>query len=210
MTATGSLTLDGRPLSVEGDGLVRPPVGRLHLGRRRRLGLVRGQPRRRHGPDAVARPRRGRQLPARLRHRRRPRRDGPSPRSRRVHVEVTRPLGQPGDRRRLPGRAGRSGSPATTSPSRSARPSPTRSSTRGRRPASSTGRARRSCRRRAAVWRSAVRATWSSPATRRFDGRIRGARPLGSRGWPRGGISTSIVPARSREAASTASASRAP
>ena len=28
-----------------GDGLVRPPVGRLHRGRRRRLGLVRGQPR---------------------------------------------------------------------------------------------------------------------------------------------------------------------
>ena len=42
------------------DGLVRPPVGRLHQRRRRRLGLVRGQPRRRHGPDAVPRPRRRR------------------------------------------------------------------------------------------------------------------------------------------------------
>ena len=60
MTATGSLDLDGRSLAVEGVGLVRPPVGRLHLGRRRRLGLVRGQPRRRHRPDALARARRRR------------------------------------------------------------------------------------------------------------------------------------------------------
>ncbi len=52
-----------------GDRLVRPPVGRLHLGRWRRLGLVRRQPRRRLGPHAVARARRGRHLPARLRHR---------------------------------------------------------------------------------------------------------------------------------------------
>ena len=37
--------------------LVRPPVGRLHRGRRRRLGLVRGQPRRRDRPDALAGPR---------------------------------------------------------------------------------------------------------------------------------------------------------
>ena len=44
-----------------GHRLVRPPVGRLHQRRRRRLGLVRGQPRGRHGPDPVPRPRRRRQ-----------------------------------------------------------------------------------------------------------------------------------------------------
>ena len=71
MAATGTVTLGDETLAVEGDALVRPPVGRLHLGRRRRLGLVRGQPRRRHGPHAVARPRGRRDLPARLRHARR-------------------------------------------------------------------------------------------------------------------------------------------
>ena len=56
----GSLTLDGRTLDRRRRGLVRPPVGRLHRGRWRRLGLVRGEPGRRHGPDPVARPRPGR------------------------------------------------------------------------------------------------------------------------------------------------------
>ena len=55
-------------------GLVRPPVGRLHLGRWWRLGLVRGQPRRRHRPDPLARARRGWHLSAHLRDGRR--RDG--------------------------------------------------------------------------------------------------------------------------------------
>ena len=59
-TPTGTLTLDGATLRGRRRRLVRPPVGRLHLGRRRRLGLVRGQPRRRHGPHALARPRRRR------------------------------------------------------------------------------------------------------------------------------------------------------
>ena len=58
-------------LAVDGRRLVRPPVGRLHLGRRRRLGLVRGQPRRRHGPHAVARPGGRRHVPAGLRDARR-------------------------------------------------------------------------------------------------------------------------------------------
>ena len=75
MTARARSTLDGATLDVDGHRLVRPPVGRLHLGRRRRLGLVRGQPRRRHGPHPVARARRRRHLPARLRHARRPGRD---------------------------------------------------------------------------------------------------------------------------------------
>ena len=73
----------GRRSTVTGERLVRPPVGRLHRGRRRRLGLVRRQPRRRHRPDAVARPRRRRLVPARLRDaRRRGRHDAP-PRPRR-------------------------------------------------------------------------------------------------------------------------------
>ena len=50
MDAAGTLTLDGRELAVDGTRVVRPPVGRLHLGRWRRLGLVRGQPR---GRDAT-------------------------------------------------------------------------------------------------------------------------------------------------------------
>ena len=140
----GTLTLDGDELAVTGDGLVRPPVGRLHRGRRRRLGLVRGQPRRRHRPDALARPRRRRLLPARLRHARRRRRRRPPPAARRVRGRGHRPLDEPGDRRRLPGRLAhhdpRRG-PRDRPPTRR---SPTRSSTRGRRPASSTGRARRS------------------------------------------------------------------
>ena len=55
MDASGDVTL-GDARSTSRAGLVRPPVGRLHRGRRRRLGLVRHQPRRRHGPDAVAGP----------------------------------------------------------------------------------------------------------------------------------------------------------
>ena len=76
-------------------------------------------------------------------------------------VEVDRPLDQPGDRRRLPGRL------ADPTPGRGARHRPgadrrrRRSWTRGRRPASSTGRDRRSCRRPVTGCRSAARPTWS-------------------------------------------------
>ena len=87
MTATGSADPRRRAtLAVDGRGLVRPPVGRLHLGRRRRLGLVRRQPRRRHGPDAVARPRRRRRA-IRWSTARSSTRDGTvaPPRPRRVH-----------------------------------------------------------------------------------------------------------------------------
>ena len=54
-----------------GRGLVRSPVGRLHLGRWRWLGLVRGQPRGRHRHHAVPRPRGRRHVPAGLRDGRR-------------------------------------------------------------------------------------------------------------------------------------------
>ena len=60
MDAPGESTIDGETLEVDRHGLVRPPVGRLHRRRRRRLGLVRRQPRRRHRPHALARPRRRR------------------------------------------------------------------------------------------------------------------------------------------------------
>ena len=161
MTADGTLTLDGRHAAGRRRGLVRPPVGRLHLGRRRRLGLVRGEPRRRHGPDPVARPRRRRQLSAGLRHARRPGRDRPPPRRRRVHGRRHGPLDEPGDRRRLPGRLDDRDPGRGPDDRRCARRSRTRNSTRARRPASSTGRARRSCRRRAAASGSAARRTSS-------------------------------------------------
>ena len=74
---------DARRRDVCGHGhrLVRPPVGRLHLGRRR-LGLVRDQPRRRHGSHAVGRSRRGRGAGPRLRDARRVGRDVAPPRAR--------------------------------------------------------------------------------------------------------------------------------
>ena len=144
MAATGHArrSTAGRS-TVDGHRLVRPSVGRLHLGRRRRLGLVRGEPRRRHRPHAVPRARRGRHLPARLRHARRA--DGTLPHLARDAFTSTST--DPGPARR-PAPSTR---PAGTSRSRARtssidarrRPSPTRSSTRGRRPASSTGRARR-------------------------------------------------------------------
>ncbi len=62
------------------DGLVRPPVGRLHRRRRRWLGLVRAEPRRRDGPHPVARPGRRRVLPAGLRDAGRSCRADPPPR----------------------------------------------------------------------------------------------------------------------------------
>ena len=65
MAADGTVTLDGQALEVDRRGLVRPSVGRLHQRRRRRLGLVRRQPRRRHGPDPVVGPRRRRHVPVR-------------------------------------------------------------------------------------------------------------------------------------------------
>ena len=151
MTATGSLTIDGRALPVDGRGLVRPPVGRLHLGRRRRLGLVRRQPRGRDGPDAVARPRRGRHLSARLRDAGRRRRPGPSPARGGVHRRGRRALAQPGDRRGLSRPAGPSRSRRRRSRSCWSRRSRPRSSTRGRRRASSTGRGRSESGRRAAA-----------------------------------------------------------
>ena len=54
-----------------GHRLVRSPVGRLHRRRGRRLGLVRGQPRRRDGPHALPRSGCRRFVPARVRHARR-------------------------------------------------------------------------------------------------------------------------------------------
>ena len=144
-----------------GIGMVRPPVGRLHLGRRRRLGLVRRQPRRRHRPDALARPRRRRLLPADLRDGRRARRDGPAPRSGRLPGRGHRPLGQPDHRRRL--------SSGLDDPDPSARISRSPSSRRSRRrnwtpappPGSSTGRARRWSGRHGAGSRWVARGTWS-------------------------------------------------
>ena len=76
--------------------LVRPPVGRLHQRRRRRLGLVRREPRRRHRPDHLAGPRRRRQLSARSTARwstRTARR--PTWIATRSRVEVDRPLDEP-------------------------------------------------------------------------------------------------------------------
>ena len=62
----------GRPnLRRHRQRLVRPSMGRLHRGRRRWLGLVRGQPRRRDGPDAVTQPGHRRVVSDRLRDARR-------------------------------------------------------------------------------------------------------------------------------------------
>ena len=111
-TATGTIDVDGRHARRStGNGLVRPPVGRLHRGRRRRLGLVRGQPRRRHRPDALAGPRGRRVLPAGLRHARR--RDGTARSLDRTAFTVT-PTGRwrsPGTGADLPGRLARSSIP---------------------------------------------------------------------------------------------------
>ncbi len=59
-----------------GHGLVRPPVGRLHRGRRWGLGLVRGQPRGPDRPDAIGRARQRRRARTGLR-------DAPEPGRRR-------------------------------------------------------------------------------------------------------------------------------
>ena len=148
LAATGELSSTASRLAVDGHRLVRPPVGRLHLGRRR-LGLVRDQPRRRHGHHALGRPRRSRRAGPRLRNAGR--------------TATGRPATSPATRsmsvRPAPGRArspaastrptGASRSRTRTWSSTSSRPSPTRSSTRARPRASSTGRARRSCARRA-------------------------------------------------------------
>ena len=144
-----------------GLGLVRPPVGRLHLGRRRRLGLVRRQPRRRHRPDALARPRRRRLLPARS-----------TGRSSSATGRSGTSIGTPSRSRsptagsaRRPAptiqRAGRSRSRARTSRSPSSRRSRRRNWTRAPPPASSTGRARRWSGRLGAGSRWAARGTWS-------------------------------------------------
>ena len=61
-TRSGRLTFDERDPRGRRNGLVRPPVGRLHLGGGRRLGLVRRQPVRRSRRDDLARPGRRRQL----------------------------------------------------------------------------------------------------------------------------------------------------
>ena len=145
-----------------GLGLVRPPVGRLHLGRRRRLGLVRAQPRRRHGPHAVARPRGRRELSARSTGRS----SRPTATVRHLDRDAftrrgDRPLAEPDDRRRLPGRLD------DPDPGRRPHDRPgadrrrRRSSTRGRRPGSSTGRARSASTRRGTGARSVAKATWS-------------------------------------------------
>ena len=146
MAARGTLKLDNTTFQVDGRGVVRPPVGRLHQRRRRRLGLVRGQPRRRHRPDAVARPRRRWQLSAGLR-------DPGPPNATTEHldrneftVDVTG-TGRARRRVRPTLLGGRSTCPTTSSRSTLRRRSPTRSSTPARRPASSTGRAHRWSRR---------------------------------------------------------------
>ena len=147
MAARGHAHARRRDVPGRRHGLVRPPVGRLHQRRRRRLGLVRGQPRRRHRPDAVARPRRRRQLPAGLRHAGRARRHAPRT-STATHSRSTSPA-RGRARRPAPTTrpAGRSDLPGEELTIDLRRPSPTRSSTRARRPASSTGRARRTSRR---------------------------------------------------------------
>ncbi len=144
-----------------GRRLVRPPVGRLHLGRRRRLGLVRRQPRRRHGPHAVARPGGRRHLPAGLRHARRRRRGHDEPRRRRLLGRGHRPLDEPDNGATVPRRLADPHPLCRTWRSTSARRSPSRSWTRARRRASCTGRARRSCRRPATADPSAARPTSS-------------------------------------------------
>ncbi len=94
--------------------LVRSPVGRLHLGRWRRVGLVRREPRRRHRPHALARARRGRHLPARVRHGRRGRRVVPPSRSRTPSRSRSPTTGRARRLGRSTRPAGRSGSPART------------------------------------------------------------------------------------------------
>ena len=87
MDATGTLHARRRDARAStGDAWFDHQWGDFISRRRRRLGLVRGQPRRRHGPDPLAGARRGRQLPARLRHARRARRHDPPPRPGRVHA----------------------------------------------------------------------------------------------------------------------------
>ena len=148
-------------------GLVRPPVGRLHRGRWRRLGLVRRQPRRRDGPDALARPGRGRLVPPGLRDARRRATDarrtcrGRPSRSRRAAAGRARPRAPT---TRL---AGGSGSRPRDWRSTSRRRSRTRSSTPARRQASCTGRAPSTWPRRGTGRGWAARPTWSSPAMRR-------------------------------------------
>ena len=103
MTATGSLTLDGERLAVEGEAWFDHQWGdfisiggggwdwfavNLDDGTDLTLSLVR---------DADG------ALSAGLRHARRPRRDRAPPRPRRVHRRGHRPLDEPGDRRGLPG-----------------------------------------------------------------------------------------------------------
>ena len=126
------------------DGLVRPPVGRLHRRRRRRLGLVRGQPGRRHRPHPVARPGGRRDGCPGLRNARRQGRHGHPPRPIRLQRGRHPSLDIAGHRGNLPGRLDDLDPQPGARRSTSYRRSPTRSSTRGRRPGSSTGKARRS------------------------------------------------------------------
>ncbi len=76
-------------------------------------------------------------------------------------VTVDRPVDEPGDRRRVPGRLARRDPRRGAARSTWRRRSPRRSSTRGRRPGSSTGRDRSGSRRRATGDRSAARPTSS-------------------------------------------------
>ena len=105
MNADGVLDRRRRAASCDRPGLVRPPVGRLHRGRRRRLGLVRGEPRRRHRPDAC----RSSAMPTAPTRSSTGRSPAPTGRTshlppRGVHDRGHRPLDKPGDRRDYPGR----------------------------------------------------------------------------------------------------------
>ena len=80
MTATGTVTLGDRTLASTGDAWFDHQWGDFISRRRWWLGLVRGQPRRRHGRHALARAGRRRHLPARVRDGRGARRHDPPPR----------------------------------------------------------------------------------------------------------------------------------
>ena len=130
------------------DRLVRPPVGRLRLGRRRRLGLVRDQPRRRHRHHPVDRPRcAGAAHPAVRDPRSADGRSSStcmSPRSPRpTRASGSRRASGPG-RARGPASTTRAAGPSSSARTRSSccrRRWQTRSSTRAPRPASCTGKA---------------------------------------------------------------------
>ena len=104
MAANGTLTL-GEGVQGRGQRLVRSPVGRLRLGRRRRLGLVRDQPRRRDGHHDLGGPRpRGQPGPLVVRHAGAARRRGQHLDDGRVHGGFGGDVDKPAHGRGLSGR----------------------------------------------------------------------------------------------------------